>query len=310
MVTEKACINCLRPVTARANTRDRGPDIAWYVHCRECSELVTHQMELADDHAMIQIYRCRVCGTERACRPGWLTRCHVCLDERTSPDHDGMRMGRQLLADLAASRVLGTVVRRSLGLRPGQRISVGDAAEFVAAQNLEYELEAYRRPGWTILAGDIHGLPWFGERRRTPSHGTWARHDTCGHVQKLTKRRAECANCPPEPGSRTHRARKDDPYLLYLVGHGRLQKFGRGYPERVDAHLRCGARVIQVLSGRHEDVVAAENALKRRYRAQAALSADLPATFGSGTEVISRRVRVELATVLPTGDDVTARWLL
>lgn len=307
------CMNCLEPVTGTAGTRSRGPDIAWCVSCRQCAELVRDQMELVSDRpsgAAIQLYRCRICGVERACRPNWRTRCHVCLDDRSASKHEGMDLGRQLFIKLQRDQAFTTVVRRSLGLRSEEAITVRSLAEFAAALNLEDDLEAYRRPGWTVLAGDVHGLPWPGKRWQQHSHGTWGRHDICGHVQKLTKRRVECALCPPEPDSRTHRARKDDPYLLYLVAHGRTQKFGRGYAERVMAHIRAGARVIQVLTARHQDVVAAENTLKRQYRTRIVLpdTTSMLTTFGIGTEVVPRRVRIDLTSVLPQGQDVTSRF--
>ena len=88
------------------------------------------------------------------------------------------------------------------------------------------------------------------------SHGTWARHEICGKVQKLTpgRGRNECRNCPPDPSSRTHRARAGDRHLLYLVRLGRMQKFGHGDEARVRAHLRAGAEVVQVIEATHAEV--------------------------------------------------------
>ncbi len=50
-----------------------------------------------------------------------------------------------------------------------------------------------------------------------------------------------------ESGSRTHEARRDQPYLLYLVGTRKWQKFGVGDQPRVREHARGGAEVVQVL---------------------------------------------------------------
>ena len=64
-------------------------------------------------------------------------------------------------------------------------------------------------------------------------------------MQKLKAGRVECRVCPPEPDSRSNRARKDDPHLLYLVRYRGLKKFGRGYEGRVKAHQNAGAEVVQ-----------------------------------------------------------------
>jgi hypothetical protein len=259
------------------------------------------------DGARILILRCRWCGAERSCRAGWVTRCQVRLDARSSPDLAVMGMGRRLLARTRSDTGLAANVRTFLRLGPGDAVPVHGAAEFIAATALVRELEAYERPGWTVIAGDVHGLPWSGERLERHSFGTWGRHERCGRIQKLERRRTECGTCPPDPASRTHRGRADDPYLLYLVRFGDVQKFGRGYPDRVRSHLRAGARAVQVLAARHEEVVVAELALKRVF-GRLADTAGLPSTFGAGTEVVPVDVSVDLLDVLPHGEDVVHRF--
>lgn len=82
----KICMNCGTPMPNRAKSGERGPDIAWMVHCRDCAALALDSMRIVAQRpsgAAIDIWRCRRCGTTRSCRPGWLTRCMICLDERT-----------------------------------------------------------------------------------------------------------------------------------------------------------------------------------------------------------------------------------
>jgi hypothetical protein len=102
-------------------------------------------------------------------------------------------------------------------------------------------IEKMEQPGWTLLATDVHGLP-FDSGWHTAPHCTWARRDACGTVSKLTKGRTECSTCPPIAQSRTHRAKAGSPQLLYPVRYGDLLKFGHGDARRVRAHLRAGAR--------------------------------------------------------------------
>jgi hypothetical protein len=164
-----------------------------------------------------------------------------------------------------------------------------------------------------VLAGDVHGLPWLGERDAPSSHGTWGYHDNCMTLQKLTLGSLDCVICGPRPGSRRYDVHRDDPYLLYLVRHRRLQKFGVGDECRVRAHIAGGAEVVQVLEARHADVVEAEMVLKRQKRAAAKRIwgwqlKRASTTFGVGTEVVPMRVPIDLMEVLSHGKDVTDRF--
>ncbi|EWM12185.1 hypothetical protein KUTG_02489 [Kutzneria sp. 744] len=286
--------------------------MAWFVHCWPRAQVATEGMELLEDRPgglRLQLLRCRHCGTERACRPGWRTRCHICLDRRSAQDLPAMRQARDALATFRANRQID-LVRQFLGLRTGEPTPLPGVAEFLAATALEATLDSYRRPGWTVLAGDVHGLPWMGTPLGSASHGTWGRHDACGTVAKLNRGRTECPTCPPESDSRTHRARANDPHLLYLVRYRHWHKFGHGDDRRVRAHLRAGARVVQVLAATHAEVVIGESALKRRHREHAVgARPTMPFTFGTGTEVLPTRIPVDLTTVLPSGRDVTHRYI-
>lgn len=219
--------------------------------------------------AAIQLYQCRRCGTSRACRPNWTTRCHVCLDERST----------------AEAKAIAKSAFRTLTDQP----------------------ELFRRPGWTVLATDICGLPWFGVRTQPHSHGTWARHGACGAVAKLHPGTVDCPACGPELGSRTFLGRSDQPYLLYLVRNRRWQKFGVGDRRRVIEHLRGGAAVIQVLQAPFVQVIAAERALKLQHHDAAVrrVKRGMISSFGQGTEVTRAGVTIDLSQVLPDGEDVT-----
>jgi hypothetical protein len=284
-----------------------GPPIAWYWHCQECHALVADQMELIADQPagmFIQIFRCRLCGTSRSCRPGWLTRCNVCLDRRSTGPliADAAQQFRTMTAadnDLAGQA-------RLLTAAPGGSTDQA-AVEASAALVLASALRRAERPGWEVLATDIHGLPWAGSKTGASSHGTWARHQACGTIAKLGHGSMDCPACGPAEGSRTHTARRDDPYLLYLVTYRRWQKFGIGDDRRVRTHQRGGAQVTQVLQAPFAQVVLAETTLKRRYRTQIAgrPKRGMISSFGQGTEVTRVKARISLADVLPTGEDVT-----
>lgn len=270
---ERICMNCKRLVHGSPGGPHRGRDIAWHAHCPDCADLVADQMEtilsIERPRGMpMEIRRCRWCGAERTCPTGWATRCHICLDDRSST-----------------------------------RLK---AAQHQAATTLVNALAQYEQAGWTVIAGDVLGLPWTDEPYAAKSHGTWGRHDACDGIQVMSRGRDECASCPPEPGSRTNRGRATDTHLFYLVRYGRFVKFGRGYPERVRRHLMSGALPVQILAAPHAEVHAAELALKRLHTKDIAqTSAALPISFGTGTEVLPLGKSPDLTIFLPRGTDVT-----
>ncbi|GAB2865692.1 hypothetical protein GCM10027176_79280 [Actinoallomurus bryophytorum] len=256
----KRCVNCHASVSGRADTGVRGPDIAWMVHCTACAVLVEGQMEpivARPSGAFIDIFRCRSCGTPRACRPGWRTRCMICLDDRTRLPTDAGDLATKVLNTLPHRTDISTI------LGQGHSGDPRDVWRYCARHIVEDRTASLARPGWTVLATDIWGLPWEIETREAESHGTWARHEICGTVQKVTRARPECKNCPPEENSRTHRAKAAQPQHLYLVCYGKLCKFGHGDANRVNLHLRAGANPIRVLKAPFEQVVAAESAIRR-----------------------------------------------
>ncbi|MGN9893393.1 hypothetical protein [Micromonospora sp. L31] len=266
-------------------------------------------LELLQVDSGADIHRCRNCGIHRVCHMGWRTRCHVCLDERSS----GLALaaGERLLSRLPHAPALADQVRRFAGVTATDAIPVRAAAEFQAAVALGEELDRHRRDGWTDLAGDVHGLPWYGERQGTPSHGTWGVHVRCGSWQP--PRSGSCTQCPPEADDRSFAALQDTAYLLYLVRHRGLLKFGVGGARRVREHLLAGAELVEVVEGRHADVIAAEAILKRQKREAAVplrkwRTWRMPASFGAGTEVVRVGLQIRLADVLPEGRDVTDRF--
>ncbi|MEV0005379.1 hypothetical protein AB0H28_24255 [Micromonospora sp. NPDC050980] len=309
---EVVCVNCGEAVRGRAGSRGHGPDIAWYVHYRPCAALVEDQMErlhvLPEDSAA-DLYRCRTCGAHRVCHTRWRTRCHICLDDRSTGY--ALAAGERVLARVPHEPALGDQVRRFAGLTPADAVPVRAAAEFQAAIAFGTELDRRRRDGWNDVTGDVHGLPWCGERTGPSSHGTWGVHDRCGAWQRLRER--SCPQCPPEPGDRSFAALRDTTHLLYLVRHRGLLKFGVGGARRVRQHLLAGAELVEVVEGRHADVIAAEATLKRQKR-EAAMPLRawrtwrMPASFGRGTEVVRAGVRIRLADVLTDGRDVTATF--
>jgi len=300
----RLCVNCGYSLPAARADSDA---VAWYWHCRACFQLAAEDLDLVvDQHegAPIRIYQCRNCGTQRSCRPGWLTRCPVCLDERS---HGSLitDAARRLRAEQAGDTAL-QLQTRLLNAASGHDTDQA-TVEASAALVLATAIRRAERPGWDILATDVHGLPWTGTKTASTSHGTWARHQTCGTIAKLRSGTVDCPACGPAEGSRTHLARRDDPYLLYLVTHRRWQKFGIGDQRRVRTHQRGGAEVIRVLQAPFAHVVAAEMALKRRHRDQIAGQGrrGMIRSFGEGTEVTRRKANINLTDVLPSGEDVT-----
>jgi hypothetical protein len=221
--------------------------VAWYWHCRACAQLAADELDLVVDQpegAPIRIYRCRKCGTQRSCRPSWLTRCPVCLDERSHCRliTEAAQRFRTTQAGDTALGLQTQVLSAAIGHDTNQAMVEASAALVLATA-----VRSAERPGWDILATDVHGLPWTGAKTASTSHGTWARRQACGTIAKLRPGTIDCPACGPAEGSRTHVARRDDPYLLYLVTHRRWQKFGIGDQCRVRTHQRGGADVIRVL---------------------------------------------------------------
>lgn len=304
------CANCEAPLSGPAAVV-RGKPTAWHNQCAECFELCQADMELADDctaGGMIQVYRCRKCGDLRSCRPGWRTRCHVCLDARSSESLLAAH-SKDCLAFFTRDPVFALRAGRSLPAGGGEPLTPRAIVAAAACLTVATALSRYDRPGWTIVATDVWGLPWRGVRTRPDSHGTWARHGPCGSVVKMKAGPVDCPACGPQPGSRTHLARQDDPYLLYLVDASELTKFGIGTEDRVREHQRGGASVTRVLRATFAEVVQAERELKTRHAGQVIghRTRKMPASFGQGTEVV-KGIAIDLPAVLPGALDVTSRF--
>jgi hypothetical protein len=233
-----------------------------------------------------------------------MTRCPVCLDERSHGPliADAAQRFRTMQGSDTTLQLQTQVLSAAAGRDTDQA-----AVEASAALALATAVRRAERPGWDILATDVHGLPWTGTKTTNTSHGTWARHQSCGTIAKLHAGTIDCPACGPAEGSRTHLARRDDPYLLYLVTHRRWQKFGIGDQRRVRAHQRGGAEVIHVLQAPFAHVVLAETALKHLHRDQIARRPrrGMISSFGQGTEVTRRKANIDLTDVLPNGEDVT-----
>ena len=268
-------------------------------------------MELVDECCVdgkIQVYRCRKCGSQRSCRPGWRTRCHVCLDGRSS-DSALAERSQECLAGFARDPFLALRAGQFLPSGIGEPLTPRTIVQVAASLTVATALSRYERPGWTVIATDVWGLPWHGVRTRPDSHGTWGQHHECGSIIKMLAGSADCPACGPQPGSRTHLARQGDPYLLYLVNAGGLIKFGIGSEGRVREHQRAGAAVIQVLRARFAEVVLAEQILKARHAGQVIgrRTRKMPTSFGHGTEVV-KGITIDLVDVLPGALDVTSQF--
>jgi hypothetical protein len=104
------------------------------------------------DGQPIQIFQCIRCGSERACRPGWTTRCHVCHDKRTA----GIWLERSealysdWLADLNQQEAheLETDVRKFANIG-NEDLTALDIAYFVSAEILAIEMDRRAQTGWT-----------------------------------------------------------------------------------------------------------------------------------------------------------------
>ena len=170
------CVNCGDTVEGRANTRQRGPDTAWFGHCRPCADLVADQMQPLGLLPRPQRRPLPVPHLRKSPRlPHRLANpVYICLDERSA----GLSLaaGARLLTRSPDETGLADQVRRFAGLADTDTIPTRAAAEFQAAIALGAELDRHRRDGWADLAGDVHGLPWYGERQAPFSHGTWGLH--------------------------------------------------------------------------------------------------------------------------------------
>jgi hypothetical protein len=242
----KQCINCMTRLARKEVT-----EVAWCALCDPCLRLVADQMKPVHDGESVRILQCGWCGTMRSCGVGHRTRCLVCLDDRSVPDPAVQRIAHRLELD-------GTWRENS---------------ELVAATTVKVRLAKYFQPGVTVLATDVHGLPWTGYRWLTRSHGTWGRDDETGEVRRLKRPRGESG-------------------FLYLVRYGPVLQFGRGTEDRVGAHVAQGAVPVIVLSAPSQQVVVARDRLKRLHRG----------------EMVSQRTPVDLFAVLPDGLDVTDRF--
>jgi hypothetical protein len=126
---------------------------AWHWQCLTCDELVADQLELVEDRpggAAIQLHRCRLCGTSRACRIGWTTRCHICLDER-STGPDVTEAGKVHLALLDGNPRLAAQAKQFLGLKTAEAMPLRSAIEAASYVTLAEQLSRRDRPGWVIL---------------------------------------------------------------------------------------------------------------------------------------------------------------
>jgi hypothetical protein len=225
----------------------------------------------------------------------------VCLDERSVGP---------AVTDAGRALLTGPVTRREgrhAALTPPTCDQIRRAVEASSLRVLADVLRRAERPGWEVLAADVHGLPWAGTKTSATSHGTWGRHEACRTIAKLHPGVMDCPACGPEPVPPDEAAKPDDPYLLYLVTHRKRQNFGVGDRRRIETHLRRGATLVQVLRAPFAQVLLAESALKsqhpqpvpgRQFR-------DVIGPLRHATEVIRRKVRINLAEVLPEGEDVT-----
>ena len=89
-------------------------------------------------------------------------------------------LGQQVepqLADFPAE-VAGVGLAEGVGLLGEQADQEVGAAEVPVAELLEpgphlgLDLDRAERPGWDVVATDVHGLPWTGSRTSATSHGT------------------------------------------------------------------------------------------------------------------------------------------
>ena len=118
----------------------------------------------------------------------------------------GMAQGASILALAAGSSPVTT----RLAMRPAQRFGAMQAADAglrlqaqlltaavsretdqvaagaIAALVLATAVRRAERPGWELLATDVHGLPWTGSKTAASSHEAWAKHQACGPSPSCT----------------------------------------------------------------------------------------------------------------------------
>lgn len=139
----KCCANCGESLGVPRGRSGGVIAVAWMNTCRPCADLVADQMELVLDQpgrVDIRIWRCRNCGTSRACRSRWRTRCHACLDKRTILE------GIDGLADdfAAAEPDTAAIICDELGW---ERMTDTAAHVWLSARDYDEELDFYARPG-------------------------------------------------------------------------------------------------------------------------------------------------------------------
>jgi hypothetical protein len=192
------CANCAEPLNGPDAT-PRGPDTAWFIQCLACHKLAQERLELVEDQpggARIQVYQCLVCSDQRSCRPGWTTRCHVCLDERSDAAWIEAA-SKECLSEFAKDPTQGLRVGRNLDLQPDEPITARAIVQAMSTLTIATALARFERPGWAIIASDVCGLPWRGLRSRSLSHGTWGRHETCGAIALMRAGTVTAATAVP-----------------------------------------------------------------------------------------------------------------
>lgn len=140
------------------------------------------------------------------------------------------------------------------------------------------------RPGFTLVGFMACPAHWVRQRRAQYESGwgfsdEWYRHEPCGYISprhRFPFRNRAGVEAPPfcpdcngpdwEPDERRIKADARD--LLYLVAFPGFVKLGRTLEPgwRLRGHVALGgSRLIQVVSGRHDQVAAAEAAIKKEF---------------------------------------------
>jgi hypothetical protein len=139
---------------------------------------------------------------------------------------------------------------------------------------VERNREAALEAGFEYVARAGHHLLNTGGRA-THNSVTWYRHQPCGQIvpswvfRRWDRKTGElsppfCVHCggePWRPSTAIDPAARDLLYLVRFEARGtRFLKIGRTLAgmDRLPAHLRLGARVVQVVESRHDKVLSAE----------------------------------------------------